>query len=275
MFKQKDRQKEIESFVSNAQMSTMIIEMAVTMYLMGAAGASETVTNIAGKATAKVATKLGTSAAQKVVQHGVKAAFTTAGAMIAPAETLASGLTSKNGITEQTLEMAGEQAKSGLIFGAFGAYVSAPLGDKLVSILRANPNVTSALLQKVFSGAGFATEVGLDAVFEMAISDGDFSSLLAENAGGEVMGRVMQMLVGGQAHRAAKQVMEGIKLEQRVEADGSTTYLVKDDNGNICYETQKPEEVIAGMLATAEGVNKGVNETGSLDQPATPHGKKG
>jgi len=229
-------QQYLETQQTQAMYTETAIIMATSMLTMG----SSAVKTLA----AKTSTSLGT----KVAGHVVKAGMTTVTASLPAAETVVSGLTSKNG--DVNWDMAGEQLKNGIIFGSFGAYVSAPLGDKLVSLLKANPKITSAVINKIFSGVGFGTEVGLDALFEMSITKGEMGQLFKENAQGELLGRFMHMILGGQAHHATKSLMDDIAIKQEVDQNGKTLYSLTQQ-GKTLYQTDSPENLIAGIAAIA------------------------
>ena len=235
-------QQYLQTQQTNAMLTETALVMATSMLTMG----SSAVQNLATQATTSLGTKIGGQV--------VKASMTAATASLPAAETVISGLTSKNG--KVNLEMAGEQLKNGLIYGSFGTFVSAPLGDKLVSLLKSNPKITSTIMQKIFSGAGFGTEVSLDALFELGISSGEMGQLFKENAQGELLGRFMHMLLGGQAHHATKGLMTDVTLKQDLDANGKTVYTLSLE-GKTLYQTDSPEKIIAGiasMTGEAQGL---------------------
>jgi len=233
---------DIDKFIEVSQRNTMYTEMAIIIASSTLTMGSSAVQGLGAKAVTKFGAKAG--------GHIFKAGMTAATASLSSVETVVSGLTSKDGLTSAKLSEAGEQLKSGLIFGAFGAYVSGPIGDKVVSLLKSNPNITSSIMQKVFSGVGFGTEITADALFELGLRGGDIETLFAENASGEALGRFMNMILGGRAHHASKALLDNISLKQDIDTDGKPKYSVIQD-GKVVFETKDSNELVAGITSIA------------------------
>ena len=254
--------EDIDKFIETSQRNAMLTETAIIIASSVLTMGSSTVQGLGAKAVTKFGAKAG--------GHIFKAGMTAATASLSSVETVASALTSKDGLTEAKLSEAGSQLKSGLIFGAFGAYVSGPIGDKVVGFLKSNPKITSTIMQKAFSAVGFGTEVSVDALFELGLRGGDIKSLFVENAEGEALGRMMNMILGGRAHQASKSILENISIKQDMDADGTPKYSVVQD-GKVLFETKDQSQVLAGLTSIAAEAN-GV-KIEDIETPIKPQGQ--
>jgi len=254
--------EDIDKFIQISQRNTMYTEMTLIIASSVLTMGSSAVQGLGAKAVTKFGAKAG--------GHIFKAGMTAATASLSSAETVLSGLTSKNGLTDAKLAEAREQFKSGLIFGTFGSYVSGPIGDKLVTLLKSNPKITSTIMQKAFSAVGFGTEITADALFELGLRGGDVETLFAENARGEALGRFMNMILGGRAHHASKALLDNISLKQDIDTDGKPKYSVIQD-GKVVFETKDQNQIIAGIAsAAAEAQGIKLEDLNTAEQQTKP-----
>ena len=218
--------KIIEGYINNSQMCAMLTEtglvIAASLLTMG----SSTVVNLTGKAVTKLGAKAGGQA--------VKAGMTAAMASLPAAETLVSGITSEAGPTEEKINQAWEELKNGLMYGAFGAYVSGPLGNVVSKALSKNPQIFKEIVSstKFSTSAGTAVETTADVLFDRVTSDLTFKESMAQNG---IMNFGM-MFVGGRIHNKTQLPdvdMSQIKIEKM--KDGTFNLLAND---RVFYKTK-------------------------------------
>ncbi len=218
--------KIIEGYINNSQMCAMLTEtglvIAASLLTMG----SSTVVNLTGKAV----TKLGANAGGQLVKAGMTAAM----ASLPAAETLVSGITSEAGPTEEKINQAWEELKNGLMYGAFGAYVSGPLGNVVSKALSKNPQIFKEIVSstKFSMSAGTAVETTADVLFDRLTSDLTFKESMAQNG---IMNFGM-MFVGGRIHNKTQLPdvdMSQIKIEKM--KDGTFNLIAND---RVFYKTK-------------------------------------
>lgn len=188
----------------------------------------------------------------------------------------AGALSSQSGLTKEKNEQILTTAKNAIPYAFFGAFVSGPLGSKITSALKSSPS-TPQILQKAFNTSaqttGFASEITADALFELAISDGELLNILQNNATGESQARLFNkfgsMLTGGRANAAAKAALRNAGLENAKirQTAGNKYELITPDGKN--YIADSPESLLGGIFAK---VGAGLETSASKvkKKPANP-----
>lgn len=244
-----DNSKEsIQTWVENQKMGAGGVKMAgivVSTILLGGS-------NLVASGAAKIGQAAGTRAAAHITRLGM----TSFGVGEGVAIDYANALTSQTGLTKEKNQFILGSAKENLPYAFFGAYVSGPMGSKIVNALKGT-NAAPKILEKAFTAgskaAGFTTEVSVDTLFELAISDRDFMSVLQNNSTGESQARLFNkfgtMLIGGRANTSAKAALRNAGLENSKvrKTIGGKYELITPDGKN--YIADSPDLLISGLLA--------------------------
>lgn len=240
-FGEKNSKAMAQAYMQSQKQGIMYTEMgltiATTLLLPGS--------SLIARGSATLAREVGAD----VAGHVVKGAFTLGAGVLPSGMHVANALTSEAGVTAEAKAEAKQSLKMGVTFGAIGGYISAPLGEFVSGLVKANPAVISNAVGSAFANAaskvtGFATEVSADSFLQAVINHDDMSSALKQNGS---MQAVMRMLVGGQAARAA----EGYKVSESV-VEGVKTYSVMDKSGKVLGKTTNPNELFAGLLGAMD-----------------------
>ena len=236
----------IEGYINIQRMNAMGTEVAGTIALsMFTMGSSAVM-----KMSSKVISKMGVKAGSQLVKAGMTGTM----AAVPAAETVVGGLTSKSGMTLEKGGQAWEELKNGLMYGAFGAYISGPLGNVVSKVLSKNPQIFSQLVasQKFSLGAGAVAETSADVLFDRITSDLSFKESLAQNG---IMNFGM-MFVGARMHKGMQLPdadLSQIKIEKM--RDGSFNLKA---NGKVFFKAKNADELAVATLvlgvkeATAE-----------------------
>ena len=236
----------IEKYIQIQKMNAMGTEVAGTVALALLTSGSSAVLKAGSKAVSKLGAKVGGQV--------MKAGMTASMAAVPAAETVVGGLTSKEGLTVETGEEAWEELKTGLMYGAFGAYVSGPLGNVVSKVLSKNPQIFKSILSshKFSIGAGAAVETSADVLFDHITSDLSFKESLAQNG---IMNFGM-MFVGARINKGMQLPdadLSQIKIEKM--RDGSFNLKA---NGKVFFKAKNADELAVATLvlgvkeATAE-----------------------
>lgn len=248
-FKGKNPEEEINAWVRSQEEKTQLIKVAIIIATTTLTGGSNLLANVSTKLTKKY----GPTAAQQIIKFALTIEGTTTGVAL----DYSNAITSKTGLTKERNAEILKTAAHSLPYAIFGAYISGPLGDRVANALNTSktvmPNILKTAIAKSSTGAGFAAEVGMDVVFETAISDNDFIEIIKGNVQGEAQGRalnqIMQMIVGGRAHSAAKAAMKNSRLEgYTIKPTSEGEYEVKAPNGEV-YKANEAD--FAQILAKA------------------------
>ena len=224
----------VEEYINIQRMNAMGTKVAGTIALSFFAMGSSTVM----KMGSKVISKLGVRAGNQVVKAGKTGTM----AAVSAAETIVGGLTSRSGMSLERGEQALEEFKNGLMFGAFGTFVSGPFGNVISKVLSKNPKIFSQLVasQKFSLGAGAVAETSADVLFDRLVTDLSFKESLAQNG---IMNFGM-MFVGARMSKAAKLPdISEVKIEKM--KDG--TYNLKA-NGKVFYKAKNADELAVATL---------------------------
>ena len=236
----------IEKYIQIQKMNAMGTEVAGTVALALLTSGSSAVLKTGSKVVSKLGAKLGGQV--------MKAGMTASMAAVPAAETIVGGLTSKEGLTVETGEEAWEELKTGLMYGAFGAYVSGPLGNVVSKVLSKNPQIFKSILSshKFSIGAGAVAETSADVLFDRITSDLSFKESLAQNG---IMNFGM-MFVGARINKGMQLPdadLSQIKIEKM--RDGSFNLKA---NGKVFFKAKNADELAVATLvlgvkeATAE-----------------------
>lgn len=224
--------------------------------------------NLAASGTARLAQTVGTKSAVQLTKLGL----TSFGVGEGVAIDYADAFSSHAGLTKEKNAQILAAAKESLPYAFFGAYVSGPLGNKIAGALKSSGSAPK-ILEKAFNSgskaADFTAEIGADTLFELAISDHDFMSVLQNNATGESQGRLLNkfgaMIIGGRANASAKAALRNAGLEKaRIHKAADNKYeLITSDGKN--YIADSAEALIGGIFAkvseTADSSAKTVKES--------------
>lgn len=251
----------IEGYINIQRMNAMGTEVAGTIALsMFTMGSSAVM-----KMSSKVISKMGVKAGSQIVKAGMTGTM----AAVPAAETVVGGLTSKSGMTLEKGGQAWEELKNGLMYGAFGAYISGPLGNVVSKVLSKNPQIFSQLVasQKFSLGAGAVAETSADVLFDRITSDLSFKESLAQNG---IMNFGM-MFVGARMHKGLQLPdadLSQIKIEKM--RDGSFNLKA---NGKVFFKAKNADELavatlILGGKSKVENVTEPtVSNTGRQETP--------
>ena len=239
-----DAQEAVNGWIAKQEAGTQFLKMSAIIAATILTGGSA----LAANSTASLASALGSKfAAQQIV----KLAITLEGVGVGVGAEYLNALTSKTGLTEERNEQILQGAKHSLPYALFGAFVSGPLGDKVTNALIGNASpalsgIVKTAFEKSTTGVGFATEVGLDVLFESALGDGEFAEIIKGNVNGELQGRalnkLMTMIMGGRAHYASKTAIEGAEnsVTQALKNMGLEGYKAKmNDDGS--FQIKSPD----------------------------------
>lgn len=253
----------VEGWVNRQKQGAQFVKMAAIIATTTLTGGS----NLVATGQAKLMQTVGTNLAKQIVKLGM----TSYGVGVGVALDYANAIGSQTGLTDEKNQEILTNAKHMLPYAFFGAYVSGPLGDKIASALKTGgtnavmPKILDNAFSKGATSAGFASEVGLDVLFELAISNGELVDVITGNATGEAQGRMLnnffQMLIGGRAHGASKIAIQNA-LKQAGLADCK---VAKTEDGKfelISPNGQKQkfdsvEEIVAGTIAKTAEVTSG------------------
>ena len=236
----------IEGYINIQRMNAMGTEVAGTIALSMFTMGSSAVMKMSSKAISRMGVKAGSQL--------VKAGMTGTMAAVPAAETVVGGFTSKSGMTLEKGGQAWEELKNGLMYGAFGAYISGPLGNVVSKVLSKNPQIFSQLVasQKFSLGAGAVAETSADVLFDRITSDLSFKESLAQNG---IMNFGM-MFVGARINKGMQLPdadLSQIKIEKM--RDGSFNLKA---NGKVFFKAKNADELAVATLvlgvkeATAE-----------------------
>ena len=216
----------INQYISNMKTQATVLEIGTTIaasyFAMGS-----TAMRTLGTKVMQTTSNLGTKTGAIVGNITIKGAGTAATAAFNPAVTLVSDATSKKGITAQTGQEAWEELKNGMMYGAFGAYVSGPLGDSVSKILSKNPQIFKSIIPKII---GTGTETTADVIFDRLTSDMTVKESLSQNG---IMNYGM-MFAGSAINKGAK--LNNIKVEKQengsytLSRNGEVIGIAKNDN---------------------------------------------
>lgn len=256
-FGEKNSKEMAEAYMQSQKQGIMFTEMgitiATTMLLPGS--------SLVAKGGVKLAQAVGTQAAGQIT----KGAFVLGAGAMSSGLHIANAATSDAGITEQAKTEAKESLKAGIMYGAIGGYISAPLGQIVQNVVKTQPLVISNAMAKAFSKlpsagkvAGFTTEVSADSLIQSIINDENLTDALKMNGSMEA---VMRMIAGGRAAAAA----EGFKVTQTKLADGTNSYKVLDKSGKVLSESSNANEVFTGLLKTMEPQPKPEETKSAID----------
>ncbi len=228
-----------EKFIQSSKTNAMLLETGAIIGASLLTAGSASVMKLGSKAVKTLGTRMG--------RHALKAGMTAATAAMPAAETIVGGLTSKEGLTLDKGKEAWEQLKSGLMYGAFGAYVSGPLGEVVKNTLAKNPNIFKSILSshKFTLVAGTTTETTADVLFDKLTGDMSIRESLEQNG----LMNFGMMVAGARMNNAAN--LSNIKIEKM--RDG--TYNVKE-NGKVLCKAKDENELSFVVLSLAAEKNK-------------------
>ena len=224
----------INEYISNMKTQAAVIEIGTTIAASYFAMGSTAMQNLGSKAMQLASAKFGTKAGAMVSNAAVKGIATTATAAFNPAVTIVSDATSKKGITEQTGQEAWEELKNGMMYGAFGAYVSGPVGDSVAKILSKNPQIFKSIIPKII---GTGTETTADVIFDRLTSDMTIQESLSQNG---LMNYGM-MFAGSAIHKGAK--LNNVNVEKQ---ENGTYTLTR--NGEVIVTAKNDNELALSVL---------------------------
>ncbi len=232
-----------EKFIQSSKTNAMFLETTAIIGTSLLTAGSATVIKLGSKAVNTLGARLGSQA--------IKAGMTAATAAMPAAETIVGGLTSKEGLTLDKGNEAWEQLKSGLMYGAFGTYVSGPLGNVVKNTLAKNPNIFKSILSshKFTLVAGTATETTADAIFDRLTSDMSIRESLEQNG----LMNFGMMIAGARMNGAANTAsgLTNVKIEKM--KDG--TYNIKE-NGRVLCKAKDENELAFVVLSLAAEKSK-------------------
>ena len=260
----------IEEYINIQRMNAMGTEVAGTIALSMFTMGSSAVMNMSSKVISKMGVKVGSQV--------VKAGMTGTMSAVPAAETVVGGLTSREGMTLERGKQAWEELKNGLMYGAFGAYVSGPLGNVVSKVLSKNPQIFKSILSshKFSIGAGAAVETSADVLFDHITSDLSFKESLAQNG---IMNFGM-MFVGSKINKGTQ--LPDVDLSQvKIEKMRDGSYNLKA-NGKVFYKAKNDDELavvtlVLGARAKAKEADETKNtsaENGTEHQTPTHAGEK-
>ena len=236
-----------EKFITSSQTNAMLLETAAIIGTSLLTAGSATMLKLSSKAVKTLGTRAGTQV--------VKAGMTTTMAALPAAETIVGGLTSKEGLTLDKGKEAWEQLKSGLMYGAFGAYVSGPLGNAVQKVLSKNPNFFKSIISshKFTLVAGTTTETTADVLFDRLTSDLSLKESLEQNG----LMNFGMMIAGARMHGASQNAsaLSNVKIEKM--KDG--TYNIKENNRVLC-KAKDENELAFVVLSLAKEKNNAIPE---------------
>ena len=239
----------IAEYINIQRMNAMGTEVAGTIVLSMFTMGSSAVMNISSKVISKMGVKVGSQV--------VKAGMTGTMAAVPAAETVVGGLTSREGMTLERGKQAWEELKNGLMYGAFGAYVSGPLGNVVSKVLSKNPQIFKSILSshKFSIGAGATVETTADVLFDRITSDLSFKESLAQNG---IMNFGM-MFVGSKINKGTQ--LPDVDLSQvKIEKMRDGSYNLKA-NGKVFYKAKNDDELAVVTLALGAKSAAGSKET--------------
>lgn len=233
-----------ENYIANSKMSASVIEIGTIIAGTFIFGTSGTVANLTNRAVAAFGPKLGPQI--------MKAGMTLTTASLPAVETTVGELTRPTiiteGFTEGWSDKAWEELKNGMMYGAFGAYVSGPLGNLVSKVLSKNPQLfTQILANSKFSIAGTAVETSADVLFDRITSDLSFKESLAQNG---IMNFGM-MFAGARIHSSAGkggQIPDVDISDVKIEKMRDGSYNLKA-NGQVFYKAKNDNELAVAVLA--------------------------
>ncbi len=226
---------------NNAMLSEAVGTLALTYLTMG----TSTTLQLSEKSKLIFGKTLGTQV--------FKGRMTAVTSSFAPIETIAGGLTSREGLTLDKGKEAFEELKNGLKYGSFATFVSGPLGNLVSKVLSKNPQIFSNIVasHKFSSMAGLSVETTADALFERITSDVSFKESMAQNG---IMNFSM-MFAGGLINKGAKLPdvnLSDIRIEKM--KDGSFNLIA---NGKVFFKAKNANEltfVILSLKANKEAL---------------------
>ena len=251
----------VEEYINIQRMNAMGTKVAGTIALSFFAMGSSTVM----KMGSKVISKLGVRAGNQVVKAGKTGTM----AAVPAAETVVGGFTSKSGMTLEKGEQALEVFKNGLMFGAFGTFVSGPFGNVISKVLSKNPKIFSQIVasHKFSLGAGAAAETSADVLFDRLVTDLSFKESLAQNG---IMNFGM-MFVGARMHRGM-QLPDADLSQVKIEKMRDGSFNLKA-NGKVFFKAKNADELavatlVLGGKSKVENVTEPtVSNTGRQETP--------
>ena len=229
----------IADYIKASKTNAMISEAGLLLVGSYLAAGSKLVAGMGSRVMAQYGPKLG--------GHIMKAGMTATMASMPAAETIVSGLTSKDGMTLQKGEEAFEQLKNGLMYGSFGAYVSGPLGNMVQNVLSKNPQVFTSIISSTMSSkvVGATVETTADIIFDRLTSDVSIKESLAQNG----LINYAMMFSGSNANQL-KQSMSDIYVEKL--KDG--TYNISDVDGNFIGKAKDDNELSVAILGIGKNI---------------------
>ncbi|MBO6273582.1 hypothetical protein J6O48_12510 [bacterium] len=240
--------KRIENMLMVRGIAAQTIQMAVVIAVtqgLGSAISSEMMLGINAAKAGKdaqgaarmfqwISSKYGDEAATQFAAHLTR----ISGVAIMPALNYATAVSDEEraAILDSAPEM--------MTYGLFGSYVSGPFGEAVKTIVGKQG---AGLCTKLLNNAiGLSGEISADALFETILSGENIFDSLGSNAQGNITGNMMSMLIGGRANKAAR-MSSKYKVELEIK-NGQKYYNVSQD-GHLLCSTNKPEEIVTGILA--------------------------